>query len=102
MAGRKPWREIEKHMSPEQIKRSDAKAEGLRIGILINKLRKQAGLTQTELADKLNVTQQAVSKIEWGEEIQLTTLSKVIQALGGDLVVHMPGEEFSLTQLQAG
>jgi len=93
----KPWSEIQKKMTPGQIARSDAKADALRIGVLINTLRKQSGMTQQELADKLGVTQQAVSKIEWGEEIQLSTLNHVITALGGDVVVQMPDEAFSLT-----
>jgi len=102
MAGRKPWREIEKHMSPEQIKRSDAKTDALRVGMLINKFRKQAGLTQVQLAEKLGVTQQAVSKMEWGEEIQLSTLNSVMKALGGDVLIQMADEKVSLTHLQAG
>ena len=94
----KPWSEIEKKMTPEQIARSDAKAEALRVGILINKLRQKNGLTQQNLADKLGVTQQAVSKMEWGEEIQLSTLQNVIAALGGNIVIHMPDEDISLPQ----
>ena len=102
MAGHTPWSEIRKKMTPEQIARSDAKAEALTVGMLINKLRKQSGLSQQELADKLGITQQAISKMEWGEEIQLSTLNHVIAALGGNVVVQMPGEEFSLTRLAAG
>ena len=90
MAGHTPWSDIRMKMTPEQIARSDAKTELLRIGMLINKLRTDRGMTQQDLADKLGVTQQAVSKIEWGEEIQLSTVQKVLAILGGTLYVHLP------------
>ncbi len=94
----KPWSEIEKKMTSEQIARSDAKVEALRVGVLINKLRQKNGLTQQALAEKLGVTQQAVSKVEWGEELQLSTLQNVIAALGGNIVIQMPDQDISLTQ----
>lgn len=45
-----------------------------KIGIFIKKLRKEKGLTQQQLADKLNVTFQAVSKWENGETLPDTGL----------------------------
>ena len=95
----KPWRDIEKGMTSEQIARSDEKADALRIGVLINRLRKSRGLTQTDLAKKIGVTQQAVSQMEWGEEIQLSTLHKVFSALGGELYLHTDAEQIPLHQL---
>lgn len=45
-----------------------------KIGMFIKKLRKEKGLTQQQLADKLNVTFQAVSKWENGETLPDTGL----------------------------
>jgi len=99
MMATKPASEVfDELMTPEQIARSDAKADALRFGVLINRLRTQQGLSQQDLADKLGVTQQAVSKMEWGDEIWLTTLRKVVAALGGEIVLHMPNQEISLSQ----
>lgn len=44
------------------------------IGLFIKKLRKEKGLTQTELAEKLNISFQAVSKWETGETLPDTGL----------------------------
>lgn len=40
-----------------------------KIGAYISKLRKEKDLTQVELADKLNISHQAVSKWERGESL---------------------------------
>lgn len=51
-------------------------------------LRRSQGLTQTELAEMLGVSQPNVSKIEHGEEVHLSTLGGYIAALGGRLEVR--------------
>ncbi len=64
-------------------------------GTLLFKLRKEKGWTQTELADKLNVTNQAVSKWETGdsypETSQLLKLSELFDISIDDLLKgHYP------------
>lgn len=60
----------------------------LEIGEKIKILRKQKNLTQNILADKLNISQQMVSRIESGREnISLLTLKKVVDALGVDISI---------------
>ena len=48
----------------------------LNIGRYIQQLRKAAGMTQKELAEKLNVSFQAVSKWENGDSLPDTVLYK--------------------------
>ncbi|NOL44556.1 XRE family transcriptional regulator [Kribbella sandramycini] len=52
-------------------------------------VRKQHGLTQTDLAERLHVTQKAVSKIERGDltRSELSTVRKYVEALGGKLEI---------------
>jgi transcriptional regulator with XRE-family HTH domain len=88
-----------KKMTPEQIARSNEKAEAMRIGMLIHQLRQSNGLTQQALADKLGTTQQAVSKMERGEETQLSSLQNVIAALGGNIVIQMQDQVISLSSV---
>src|ERR1044071_5419568 len=48
-------------------------------------IRKAIGLTQTDLAGKLDLAQGSVSKIENAADMYLTTLRKYVEALGGQL-----------------
>lgn len=50
-------------------------------------LRSDLGLTQKNVAEKLNVSQSNVSRIEHEEDIYLSTLTDYIEALGGHLEV---------------
>lgn len=49
--------------------------------------RKNAGLTQAEVAEAMEVSQQRVSAIESGAVAKLATLADYIRALGGELKV---------------
>lgn len=55
------------------------------IGDALKQLRKLSGLTQSEMAKRLNVGQAAVSKIEGRGEIQVSTIQKFVEALGAKL-----------------
>lgn len=52
-------------------------------------VRQQHGLTQNDLADRLHITQTAVSKIERGDltRSELSTIRKYVEALGGKLEI---------------
>ena len=99
MAGHYPWQNLVDKMTPEQRRRIKQKTEAMKIGMLIADLREQNGMTQQEIADKLGITQPSVSKMEAGEEMQLTTLRKLVGAMGGEVVLHMPSGDISLTNL---
>lgn len=49
---------------------------------LIKEVRKEKGITQKELAERLQITRQGVSSIENSESVTLNTLEKVAAALG--------------------
>ena len=51
-------------------------------GVKINELRREQGLSQKQLAKKIGVSQQVISRIEkGGENASLITLAKIAQAL---------------------
>lgn len=52
-------------------------------------LRKQRGMTQKELAEKIGQTQQRVAEIESGEfSPSLETLKPILKALNAELLLH--------------
>lgn len=52
------------------------------LGRKISRIREMLGVKQDLLADKLGISQQAVSKIEQSEHVEDATLERVAQALG--------------------
>ena len=64
----------------------DAGYEQFKIGVMLKLAREEAGLTQEELAQKLNTKKSAISRIEnHAEDIKLSTLEKFANALGKQL-----------------
>jgi len=59
----------------------------LELGLAIVEAREQKGLTQKELAQKSQVTQQQLSKIENGINCNMLTFIKVSNALGLGLTI---------------
>ena len=59
----------------------------LELGMAIAEAREQQGISQRELAQKSQVTQQQLSKIENGVNCNMLTFIKVSSALGLDLTV---------------
>ena len=52
-------------------------------------LRKQRGMTQKELADKIGQTQQRIAEIESGQfSPSLETLKPILKALNAELLLH--------------
>lgn len=67
----------------------------------LKELREALSLTQVELADRLNVSQNRVSRIEHGDidRTQVDTLRRYVEALGGTLRVEVVyrGERFEIS-----
>lgn len=53
----------------------------------LESLRLRARLTQTEVAEKMGISQRRVSAIENGEDLQLSTLQRYLLALDMDLEI---------------
>jgi DNA-binding XRE family transcriptional regulator len=58
-------------------------------------LRKARALTQAELARKLRVSQESVSRLEKRSDMLISTLTKHVEKLGGELVLvaRFPGAD---------
>ena len=100
MAGHRPFSELIDKMSPDRRARSDARVKELRQEMLLAELRKHTGMTQQELADKLGISQPSLSKMESQEDMQIGTLNRLVDSVGGklELIVHLPDGVVRLTQ----
>lgn len=69
----------------------EEKADAFLIAELVREKRKEANLTQQQLADKLNVKRTYISKIERAVgDIQISTLRKIVEVgLGGTLQINV-------------
>lgn len=65
--------------------------ENFKIGVLLYEARREKGLTQEELAQKVGTTKSYISKIENDiKEARISTLQKIIElGLGGHLVLSI-------------
>ncbi len=59
-------------------------------GYLLRTARESAGLTQTQLAEKLGITQQAVARAErWGSNPTVDLMKRWAKACGKSLVIRL-------------
>ena len=64
--------------------------ENFKVGIILKQMREKSGLTQEELANKLETKKSAISRIEnHAEDIKLSTLEKYARVLGMKLQVSI-------------
>ncbi len=76
--------------------------------IQLSEIRGLVEMTQKDLADKINISQAAISKMENQKDLNISTLRKLIEAIGGklDVTVRLPDrppvklETFSSTELR--
>lgn len=61
----------------------------------LKELRRLSKLSQAKIADKLKISQPAISKIEKQTDMYLSTLRSYVEAMGGelDVVVRLPDRE---------
>ena len=62
-------------------------SDAQRVGVELRRLRLISGLTQGQIAEHMKVQQAAISKIEKGGEVFLTTVQRYVEALGASLRV---------------
>jgi transcriptional regulator with XRE-family HTH domain len=95
------WKDIKHKFSEERREeiRREALAELERIGF--GKLRQAREQTQVALAEKLDVPQSAISRMERRTDLLLSTLRGYIEGLGGTLELRavFPDGEFLLDSL---
>lgn len=85
----KNFNELEKNMSDEAIKESDKKFNEMILSYTLSQIREEQGITQEELAKRLNINQSAISKFEKREVVTISKLQDFIKALGGEVEINI-------------
>ncbi|HPS27762.1 MAG TPA: helix-turn-helix transcriptional regulator [Bacteroidales bacterium] len=75
-----------KHGTPEREK-FEEEFESFKLGVMLQELRKEKGLTQEQVAERCGTTKTYISRIENdASDIRLSTLMRIIrEGLGGHL-----------------
>jgi len=75
----------------EKRERFEEGFEAFRLGVMLQELRKDQGLTQEQLAEKCGTTKTYISRIENdASDIRLSTLMRIIrEGLGGHLRLNV-------------
>ncbi len=96
------FRELENKMPVESRARVKRRAREMMTEMLLSELRKSAGVTQEELASSLGIKQPTLSRMESQSDMQISTLRRLIESLGGELeiIAHLPDRDIRLSQFQ--
>jgi predicted transcriptional regulator len=98
------FKELEQKMRPQSLARAKARAKEMMAEMLLAQIRKSVGLTQEDLAAQLGIKQPTLSKLESQDDMQISTLQRLIRALGGELelIAHLPGGDIRIRQFTPG
>ncbi len=89
MAGHKSFDTLRNKMSPERRARVDKMVRDAEAEMLLSELRKHAEMTQADVAAALGIGQPQVSRMEADDDMQISTLSRLVRTLGGELEVFV-------------
>jgi transcriptional regulator with XRE-family HTH domain len=82
---KRKFSELRDRMSPEARAQSEQLANELRTAMALAELRLACGMSQTAVAQVLNVNQPAVAKLERRSDMFVSTLRGYVAAVGGEL-----------------
>ena len=94
MANYSRWDDIRKKKGKPLSESRSAINQNLDLGQLIYGMRTEAGLSQRELAERMETTQSVISRLEegGGAKNRIDTLARVATALDRHLVLSFPTE----------
>ena len=103
MSGRHQFQELTRDFTPERRRRVDAKKGEFATEMPLRELRRAMDLTQQDLADRLQVNQPAVAKLEQRTDMYISSLRAYIESIGGELriVASFPTREVAITNFSS-
>lgn len=96
------FNDLKQKMSPAARKEVARKSAELAAEMPLHELRQALRLSQAQLAETLKVKQPAISKMEHSTDMYLSTLSRFVTAMGGelDIVARFPDGEVRINQFK--
>jgi len=96
----KNFKELQSKMPLESRVRSEEGVKKMISEMGLAELREAMNLTQESLAEALHVRQASVSKVERRSDMYISTLRKIIEAMGGELqiIANMPNGRVQIRQ----
>jgi transcriptional regulator with XRE-family HTH domain len=90
-------------MSAEARARAAHRTRAILAEMVLAEVRRQAGKSQSELARVLGIKQPSLSKLEGQADMQISTLQRIIEALGGrvEIIARFPKSAVRLAQFHA-
>src|SRR5437868_11104917 len=101
----KSFDDLVKRMTTKKTQvKAARRAQDLLGELLLSELRQLAGKSQQEVAELLGMKQPSLSKLEKQADMQISTLRKIVRALGGELEVlaRFPKGTVKIEQFEQG
>jgi transcriptional regulator with XRE-family HTH domain len=99
MSGRNSFTKLTEDISPKRRTRIEERKIELREEMALHELRQAIGTSQEIMAEQLDVMQPAIAKMERRNDIRISSLRRMIEAMGGSLEIkaHFPQGDVTLT-----
>ncbi len=82
-----PFADLLASLPEERRRRIEERTEELLADLALQELRQARSLSQEELGRALNINQASVSKLERRTDMYISTLRRVVEAMGGELEI---------------
>lgn len=83
------WSDVKRRtFSPEKLQKLEAATAQDVLEYNLRELREASGLTQVEMAERLESVQSSVARMEAGADSKLSTIRKYVTALGGEVKIQ--------------
>jgi transcriptional regulator with XRE-family HTH domain len=99
----KSFKNLLDRLPPERLENIENRTQGMLLEMALQEIRQNRHLTQQQLASNLKLNQAALSKMENQSDIHVSTLRKIVTAMGGHLklVAQFPDEEIVINQFDS-
>ncbi|MBI3514089.1 MAG: XRE family transcriptional regulator [Proteobacteria bacterium] len=101
MTGRHKFAKLRAKMTPARRARNALEAAKLDVELSLEELRRSLNLSQQALADALEVEQPAVARMEKRTDMYVSSLRRMVEAMGGELelIARFPEGSVKITKL---